>query len=135
MSKEFGRLVPVGGGDPIPLTVITLLVGRRSSCDLCLDFPNVSGTHAELAFRNGLWAVRDMGSSNGVKVNGEKVPARVLRPGDEVSFAGHKFKIMYTLPDGMEAAVPADETPESILGQSLMEKAGLTKPKGDPKKK
>lgn len=135
MDKEFGRLVPVGGGDPIPLTEITLTVGRRSSCDICLDYANVSGMHAELTFRNGHWAVRDLGSSNGVKVNGEKVPARVLRPGDEIAIAGHKFKILYTLPDGVEAAIPSDETPESILGQSLMEKAGLTKPKGDPKKK
>lgn len=133
MDKEFGRLVPVGGGDPIPLTEVTLTVGRRSSCDICLDYPNVSGVHAELAFRNGLWAVRDMGSSNGVKVNGEKVPARVIRPGDEVAFAGQKFRILYTLPDGVEASIP-EETPDSILGQSLLEKAGLVK-KAGPKKK
>lgn len=129
MNSELGRLIPVGGGDPIPLAMDTMTVGRRQSCDIRLDYHNVSGIHAEFAFRNGVWSIRDMGSTNGVKVNGERVPMRVLRPGDEVGIAGHKFVIDYTLADGVAVDDPTDDQ-ESIFGQSLMEKAGLTKPKG-----
>jgi len=134
MDIELGRLVPVGGGDPIPLVLNTMTVGRRQSCDICLDYHNVSGIHAEFAFRNGVWTVRDMGSTNGIKVNGERVPSRPLRPGDEVGIAGHKFVLEYTLADGVGVDDPTEDQ-ESILSQSLMEKAGLTKPKSGPKKR
>ena len=38
-----GELVPVGGGDPIPLIRPILTLGRRESCDICISFPNISG--------------------------------------------------------------------------------------------
>ena len=130
MRNELGRLVPVGGGDPIPLIMETMTVGRRQSCDICLDYHNVSGVHAEFEYRMGVWSVRDMGSTNGIKVNGERVPSRALRPGDQVAIAGHKFSIEYILADGIHIEDPNDDQ-DSILGKSLMEKAGLVKPKVD----
>ena len=45
-----GELVPVGGGDPIPLIKEKLLVGRRESCDIVLRFANVSAHHCQLTF-------------------------------------------------------------------------------------
>lgn len=47
-SSTLGMLNPCGGGDPIPLLHEKLLVGRRSSCDISLKFPNVSSHHCEL---------------------------------------------------------------------------------------
>jgi hypothetical protein len=38
----YGELLPLGGGDPIPLLKTTLLVGRRESADIVLRFPNVT---------------------------------------------------------------------------------------------
>ena len=134
MNIELGKLVPVGGGDAIPLVLENMTIGRRQSCDICLDFHNVSGIHAELSYRNAVWSVRDMGSTNGIKVNGERVPQRVLRPGDEIAIAGHKFTIAYELPEGMVVDDPADNQ-ENILSQSLMEKAGLTKPPSGKRKR
>jgi adenylate cyclase len=101
-----GQLVPCGGGDVIPLQAKKLLVGRRSHCDIKLDFPNVSSHHCELELRDGYWFVRDLGSSNGVKVNGERCEDSVLMPGDEIGIAKHSFRIEYA-------------------ARSLMEKAGL----------
>ena len=136
MAEIFGRLMPVGGGDPIPMAQEVMSVGRRESCDICLAFNNVSGLHCEFSFRSGLWTVRDMGSSNGTKVNGVRMLSRTLKPGDEVGIAGHKFAIEYTLADGVGVDDPTEDQ-ESILSQSLMEKAGLTKPKpkGDTRKR
>jgi adenylate cyclase len=129
MSQEqLGELVPVGGGDAIPLIQEIMTIGRRESCDICLDFPNVSGTHAELSFRNGVWHVRDMGSTNGVKVNGERTLRRPLRPGDEVAVANHKYTIQYQLAAGSSVEDVFSEE-EDVFGQSLLEKAGLAKPK------
>ena len=55
-----GRLIPTGGGDEIPLLKPKLLVGRRDSCDICLQFSNISSRHCELEFINGYWQVTDL---------------------------------------------------------------------------
>ena len=52
-SDILGELVPVGGGDSIPLIRNVMSIGRRESCDICLQFPNISALHCELAFRDG----------------------------------------------------------------------------------
>ena len=69
----YGELVPMGGGDPIPLIKELMLVGRRESCDITLRFANVSAHHCELRFENGYLYIRDLGSSNGIKINGVKL--------------------------------------------------------------
>lgn len=128
MDDLNGELVPVGGGDPIPLVRTPMTLGRRESCDICLQFPNVSGVHCEFVFQDGYWSVRDLNSTNGVKVNGQKVPQRPLKPGDEVSIAKRRFTIQYT-PSGGAGRV-LDEMlseEEDIFGKSLLEKAGLAK--------
>ncbi|MFN9717834.1 MAG: FHA domain-containing protein [Planctomycetota bacterium] len=115
-----GQLVPCGGGDPIPLMAPKLLVGRRSACDIKLDFPNVSSHHCELEFKGGYWHIRDLGSSNGIKVNGERCESKCLSPGDEVGIAKHFFRIDYVVESGSE--IPEEE---NTFSRSLMEKAGL----------
>ena len=125
---QYGELVPVGGGDAIPLNQDVMTIGRRATCDIQLDFANVSGTHAELSFRSGVWHVRDMGSTNGVKVNGERTLRRPLRPGDEIGVANHKYTIHYQLAAGVTLEDMFAEE-ENVFGQSLLEKAGLEKPK------
>ena len=76
-----GQLIPVGGGDPIPLRKPKLLVGRRPSCDIRLEFPNVSSQHCELEWINGYWRLRDLRSSNGTKVRIEVSPVSLCQCG------------------------------------------------------
>lgn len=116
----YGELNPLGGGDPIPLKKQKLLVGRRPTCDLCLPFPNVSSQHCELEMKNGYWHIQDLGSSNGLKVNGARVESKFLLPGDELTIAKHRFAIQYE--PLSDAPPPEDDNPFSL---SLMEKAGL----------
>ncbi|MBY0524850.1 MAG: FHA domain-containing protein [Gemmataceae bacterium] len=122
-----GELVPVGGGDTIPLLRERLTMGRRESCDICLRFPNVSGQHCEMSFSEGVWYVRDLGSTNGTKVNGQRVQTKALRPGDEIQIAKRRYTIQYHLAAGHIAFQNLVE--EDISSQSLLEKAGLAKPK------
>jgi adenylate cyclase len=134
---HFGELVPVGGGDAIPLVSEVMTIGRRESCDICLKFQNISGTHCELALKNGVWHLRDLNSTNGVKVNGERTLRRMLRPGDEIGIAGRKYVIQYQLSAGTKIEDIFSEQEDNVFGQSLMEKAGLEKPKtpGKPGRK
>ena len=126
----YGTLVPVGGGDPIPLTKPELLVGRRPTCDIRLDFENVSGKHAVLTLINGLWHVRDMGSTNGTSVNGARLSTpHSIMPEDELGFAGHLYTVDY-VPSGPESLVSSHRTlDENVQDErkrhSLMELAGL----------
>lgn len=126
MNGTYGELVPQGGGDPIPLLKPSLLVGRRESCDVVLRFPNVSSRHCELTLTDGHWYVKDLGSSNGTKVNGTRVGERRLEPGDMLSFAKHTFEVCYEPARlGATATPPSRSASDGILSRSLLEAAGL----------
>jgi serine phosphatase RsbU (regulator of sigma subunit) len=62
------------------------VIGRGGGCDVVLNHPSVSRRHAELEHApDGTWAVRDLGSRNGTRVNGAPLSGHAphtLRPGD-----------------------------------------------------
>ena len=120
MPSALGELIPCGGGDAIPLLKAKLLVGRRSHCDIQLQFPNISSHHCQLEFVNGFWRIQDLQSSNGVKVNGARVESKWLMPGDVVSVGRHRYEMTYE-PAGLR---PPDED-EDQFARGLLEKAGL----------
>jgi hypothetical protein len=73
---------------PLPASG-TLVIGRAPGCDLQLSEPTVSRRHAELRRVAGGWELRDLGSTNGTRVNGRRVRGREpLRAGDVVSLGG-----------------------------------------------
>ena len=122
----YGELQPLGGGDPIPLLKPTLVVGRRESADIVLRFPNVSGTHCELSLVDGYWFVKDMGSSNGTKVNGSRVSEQRLDPGDTLSVAKHEYEVSYEPARLGATSAPTEKTSNSdVFSRSLLETAGL----------
>jgi adenylate cyclase len=122
----YGELMPVGGGDPIPLLKKTLRVGRRENCDIVLRFPNVSAYHCELVLDNGYWYIRDTKSRNGVKVNGVRVPERRLDPGDMLSVASHRYEIQYSPAElGAVGPPPNRDLNTDVFSKSLLERAGL----------
>ncbi|MBV9837658.1 MAG: FHA domain-containing protein [Solirubrobacterales bacterium] len=60
-------------------------LGRSRQCDVVLDDPNVSRTHAEIRPRGGSWVLSDLGSTNGSTVNGRRVEGpEVIKRGDEI---------------------------------------------------
>ena len=61
------------------------VLGRSREADVILEDPNVSRRHAEIRPSGGSWIVRDLGSTNGVKVNGRRIQGpQSLKPGDEL---------------------------------------------------
>lgn len=129
MSQKFGELIPVGGGDPIPLLKKTLLVGRRETCDVVLRFANVSSNHCQLYVKQGYWFVEDQNSRNGTKVNGKRVRETDKRidPGTVIAIAKHEYELHYDpLELGATGPPPSENNmAEEILGKSLLERAGI----------
>lgn len=123
----YGELIPVGGGDSIPLLKPELLVGRRESCDIVLRYPNVSSQHCKLSIESGYWFVEDLNSSNGTKVNGSRVTRKRLDPETTITFAKHQYQIKYRPEDlGAEGPPPSDEDDfMEIMKKSLLARAGL----------
>ena len=83
-ARQGGRALLVGRGKRTVLSGNRVLLGRSRDCDVTLDDPNVSRRHAELRREGGTWVVSDLGSTNGVKVNGQRVHEHPLSPGDEI---------------------------------------------------
>ena len=124
-----GEMIPVGGGDTIPLLKKELMIGRRESCDICLRFANVSAHHCQLTCRGGYWYVKDLNSRNGTKINGRRVTEKRIDPGDTVSVAKHNYEFIYS-PAELGAVGPPppeadDGMVEEIMGRSLLDRAGL----------
>ena len=126
----YGELIPIGGGDPIPLLRKNLLVGRSEGCDVVLRFSNVSSQHCRLRLEEGYWLVDDVGSRNGTRVNCVRVGRRRLLPGDVLALASHKYEVRYSpSQNGACGPPPPDGKEEDVLGQTLLERAGLERPR------
>lgn len=87
------HLVPLDGGPPIELVKDVTVVGRKETCDLRLKHPSVSKLHVLLIKTDGVVLFRDLGSTNGTKVNGQRVRSGALLPNDKLSVAACKFRV------------------------------------------
>ncbi len=73
------------GGKRLVVGPAGVTLGRSRQCDVTVDDPNVSRTHAEVRPRGGSWVLSDLGSTNGSRLNGQRVEGtEVLKPGDEI---------------------------------------------------
>src|SRR5688500_14206513 len=72
------------GGKRHELSGITMVLGRSRECDITLDDPNVSRRHAEVRQEEGAYWIVDLGSTNGVTLNGKRVNRARLEPDDAI---------------------------------------------------
>ena len=77
-------LTLAGSGRRVPLDTYELIVGRLPECAICLDDANVSRRHAAFIHLGDGWAVTDLGSTNGTRVNDKEVRRARLHDGDIV---------------------------------------------------
>jgi hypothetical protein len=84
-SARAGRAIVVAEGKRMPVGPGGAVIGRSRECDIVLSDSNVSRRHAEIRPTGGDgWTITDLGSTNGVKVNGRSVDSAPLKAGDEV---------------------------------------------------
>jgi predicted component of type VI protein secretion system len=92
------ELIPLDGGPPIPITRDVTVLGRREYCDIQIDDPSLSKRHCVLVKTEGLLVIRDLATTNGTRVKGQKIRWAAVLPQDRVAFGGAKFRV-YLGPD------------------------------------
>src|SRR5437764_2734522 len=100
------RLIPADGTSPVDLTKDLTLFGRDEDCDIRIDQKGVSKLHCVLVKTDGLLLVRDLGSTNGTRVNGQRVRRAALLPNDKLTIANFHYRILFG------ALVEAPASPE-----------------------
>jgi pSer/pThr/pTyr-binding forkhead associated (FHA) protein len=89
------ELIPIDGGTPITLAKEMSLVGRADDCDIQLNHKSVSKQHCVIVKTDNVVVVRDLGSTNGTRVNGQKVRRGILLPNDGISIANFHFRLVF----------------------------------------
>lgn len=108
------QLIPCDGGPPIDIVKDVTVVGRQGIADVCLEGRSISKVHCVLVKTDGLLFVRDVGSTNGTRVNGQRVRRAALLPGDELALARVKFRVHL----GPDTAPPSPSDKTEILSES-----------------
>ncbi len=108
------QLIPPNGEPPITLHKSITVVGRSSRlCDLVINHTSVSKLHCILVKTDGLLYMRDLGSTNGTRVNGQRVIRGALAAGDRLAFSGVTYKV-HLGPDRPQQALQADGATEML---------------------
>lgn len=87
------RLVALDGSPDVPLQAALVVIGRHPSCDVCIDSVRISRVHCCI-YRDGKKLfVRDLNSTNGIRINGMLVSDQAqLRVGDVLSIANLRYR-------------------------------------------
>lgn len=87
------HLLSLTDGPSILLDKPILLFGRHQECDVQLNSKKVSRRHCALAQVGEYFVVRDLGSTNGIWVNGQRVTEGKLQPGDELVIGNFRYQV------------------------------------------
>ena len=83
-------------GERYAITKDRFVIGRgKQSSDLTLKDPNVSRQHAMIEFQNGVYFMVDMGSTNGVEYNGQRIARKQISEGDVFRICDHDILFTY----------------------------------------
>jgi len=93
LAQMPARLVALDEGPDIPLDRAMVVVGRHPQCDTRLDSLRISRHHCCMTQDHGELVVRDLGSTNGIRINGQRVEMGRLRAGDELSIAHIRYRL------------------------------------------
>src|SRR5262245_12171805 len=89
------QLIALTEGPNILLDKPILLLGRHPECDILIESRKISRRHCCIAQVNDYLVVRDLGSTNGVRINGVRVSEGRLQPGDELTIGSHRYQVRW----------------------------------------
>ena len=92
------QLLALTEGPSILLDKPILLLGRHPECDIQLNSRKVSRRHCCIAQVHDYLVVRDLGSTNGVRINGARVLEGRLRAGDELTIGNFRYQVCWDTP-------------------------------------
>jgi pSer/pThr/pTyr-binding forkhead associated (FHA) protein len=114
------QLLALTDGPSILLDKPILLLGRHGECDVQLNSRKVSRRHCCIGQVNDYLVVRDLGSTNGVRINGQRVIEGKLNAGDELTVGNFRYQVFL---EGSSAAPPLPVRQRN--DESLLEEAEL----------
>ncbi|MBM4085066.1 MAG: FHA domain-containing protein [Planctomycetes bacterium] len=91
------------------------VIGRADGCDVRLPDAKASRHHAEILWGADGYVIRDLGSRNGVFVNGQRVQESSLRPGDEVEIGFHRLTLVLLIESALPTQSPRPAPPSPAL--------------------
>lgn len=124
------QLIPLEGGPPIEIIKDLTLVGRKEECDLRLNHKSVSKHHCVLVRTDGLILLRDLGSTNGTRVNGQRVRRAALLPNDQLTIAVFRFRVALGPGEPPQAGQDQTQRLDPLEMAQLMREKGRAGPKG-----
>lgn len=113
------RLVPLSPGviSPIPLERPVVLLGRHPECDFPISHPRISLRHCAICQVDDRLVLRDLGSTNGSRINGYQVQEAMLVSGDEVALGPLIYRlepVPLTSSDRAAVAPPSANEPAAV---------------------
>jgi len=94
LSKPgFPQLVALNDGSNIALDKPIILIGRHQECDIQIPSRKISRRHCCIALISDHLVVRDLGSTNGIRINGVKVVEGNLQPNDELTIGNMRYQV------------------------------------------
>src|SRR5204862_868989 len=104
------QLVSLMYGPSILVDKPILLIGRHPECDVQIDSRKISRRHCCIAQVADYLIVRDLGSTNGIRINGIRILEGRLRAGDELSIGGIRYQVRWEpMPQVSMERLPARE--------------------------
>ena len=95
-SKPAGTLTITYQGEVFQVNKDRFIIGRgKQTSDLTIKDPNVSRQHAMIEFLTGQYYIVDMGSTNGVEYNGQRVQRKVISDGDTFKVCDHELRFSF----------------------------------------
>jgi hypothetical protein len=95
-QQHNAQLTVIYQGEKVPVTKDRFVIGRgKQSSDLTLKDPNVSRQHAMIEYQNGVYFMVDMGSTNGVEYNGQRIARKQIAEGDVFRICDHDLRFTY----------------------------------------
>jgi predicted component of type VI protein secretion system len=89
------QLVSLNDGPSILVDKPILLLGRHPECDIQIDSRKISRRHCCIAQVHDYLVVRDLDSTNGIRINGVRVVEGKLKPGDELTIGNHRYQVAW----------------------------------------
>ena len=124
-------------GREFPLSKQVMTIGRTADCDICVEQPSVSRNHARVERFGNHIVVSDLGSRNGIRLNGQPMPEAQLEDGCTLGVGDVMFRAVNIPADAPAPAPPvpvptvADEpTPPPLAPVSAQALAPVTEPQG-----